>query len=347
LTRGLIAVIITVIVVIGVTGLAYFYAQQSPSTAGSTTTSSRAPTVQAGASIVRIGTLRGGISSLDVILSMHLDEKYGFEVKPLLFSTTLDLANAIAHGDVDVAIIPAEFVGKLRESGSNITILAVDFYQNQAIVVKEGSGIASIADLEGRRVAVFKPTGTYAMFKAYMKTLYGIDVERDLVLVNAPPPQIVQAFQRGDVDAAVIWEPFVSRLVADYGGRILASYKQLWSLWSGHVGGNGVMIVYAARASWAARHEGLVEKLLEARSEAARLWNSNETLAIEILEKNYGLSPSASKLCWERVKMEESPGLTRVMADNIVAVWRLALEGGYLHEAPEKLARGAFWRLEG
>jgi len=345
LARGLVIAALVVVAVV-VVGLAYVYTQRSPSPGGATTAVQTA-TTQAGTPTVRVGIIRGGISSLDVILSMHLDERCGFKVEPILFSATLDLANAIAHGDVDVAIIPAELVGKLRESGSNITILAVDLYQDQAIVVREGSGIASIADLGGRRVAVYKPTGTYAMFKAYMKAIYGIDVEGNLTLVDAPPPQIVQAFQRGDVDAAVVWEPFVSMLVADYDGRILASYEQLWGNWSGHVGGNGVMVVYAARAGWAAEHGDLVEKLLEARSEAARLWNTNETMALAILEGNYGLSPGAARLCWERLRMEDSPTLTSGMVDNIMAVWRLALEGGYLHESPDRLAPGAFWQPKG
>ena len=294
--------------------------------------------------VVRVGTLRGGVSSLDVMLAEHLDSRHGIRVEPHYFTTTLDLANALAHGDIDVAIIPAEFVAKLRASGVNVTILAVDFYQNQAIVVQGGSGIRSPRDLVGKRVAVFKPTGTYAMFRAYMRILYGIDVERDLELVNAPPPQIVQAFARHEVDAAVIWEPFVSKLVAEYGGRILASYRDLWGNWTGHVGPNGVMIVYAARTAWARGHPGLVSKLLAARSDAARLWDEDESLAARILEGSYGLSGGAARLCWERLKMEQAAGLDRAMIENILAVWRLAWEGGYINVEPEAIAQGAFWQ---
>ena len=294
--------------------------------------------------VIRIGTLRGGVSSMDVILAEHLDERYGFRLEPHYFTSTLDLANALSKGDIDVAIIPAEFVAKLREKGSNITILAVDFYQNQAVVVRGGVNATSIRDLKGMKVGVFKPTGTFAMFRAYMKSIYNIDVERFFKLVNAPPPQLVQAFGRGDVDAVVIWEPFVSKLVAEAGGRILVSYKQLWSMWKGHVGSNGVMIAYAAHAGWAWSHPSLVEKLLKARAQAAHDWNTNESLALGILEKSYELSEGAAKLCWKRLRMEESVGLTRGMVENILAVWELAREGGYISSSPEKLAAGgAFW----
>ena len=278
-------------------------AAASPSKTASAAT---AGTAAEGLPVVRVGTLRGGVSSMDAILALKLDERYGFRLEPHYFTRTLDLANALLKGDIDVAIIPAEFVAKLRGRGSNITILAVDFYQNQAVVVRRGVNATSIEQLRGARVGVFQPTGTYAMFLAYMKSIYHIDPESYFELVKQlPPPQLVQAFARGDVDAVVIWEPFVSKLVGELGGRILVSYRQLWRMWKGHVGGNGVMIVYAANARWAWSHPGLVEKLLKARSLAAREWNSNETLALNILERDYGLKPGAAKLCWERLKMEE------------------------------------------
>ena len=313
-------------------------------TSATTQMAATSTTTQQAQSVVKIGTLRGGVSSLDVILAKHLDSANGFRIKPLFFTTTLDLANAIAHGDIDVAIIPAEFVAKLREHGSNVVIIAVDFYQNQAIVVQGKENITSIEQLRGKKVAAFKPTGTFAMLLAYMKAIYGVDAQQFFNIVPAPPPQIVQAFARGDVDAAVIWEPFVSKLVADYGGKILVTYQELWSKWSSHVGVNGVMIVYAARAKWAQEHPGLVEKLLTARSTAAKLWDDNETLAEKILEKNYGLSPEAAKLCWKRLRMETAKTLDEQLVKNILAVWELAREGGYISSSPESLAKDAFWQ---
>ena len=353
--------LVTALAILAIIGAIIYYGYTragketaTPTTTSTVTSTSPVPTTtriaatsttaQQAQSVVKIGTLRGGVSSLDVILAKHLDSVNGFRVKPLFFTTTLDLANAIAHGDIDVAIIPAEFVAKLREHGSDIVIIAVDFYQNQAIVVQGKENITSIEQLRGKKVAAFKPTGTFAMLLAYMKAIYSVDAQQFFNIVPAPPPQIVQAFARGDVDAAVIWEPFVSKLVADYGGKILATYQELWKKWSRHVGSNGVMIVYAARAKWAREHPDLVEKLLTARSMAAKLWDNNETLAEKILEKNYGLSPEAAKLCWKRLRMETAKTLDEQLVKNILAVWELAREGGYISSSPESLAKDAFWQ---
>ena len=293
--------------------------------------------------VVVVGTLRGGVSSLDLITGLGIDNALGFKVKPVYFTKTLDLRNALEKGDIDVAIIPAEFVAKMREAGSDIVILAVDFYQNQAVVVRGNISATSLEDLRGRNLGVFRPTGTYAMFKAYMKALYSIDVENYYNIVDLPPPQLVEAFHRGDVDAVVLWEPLVSKLVSDGGGRILVEYKQLWSKWSDHIGSNGVMIVYAAQRGWAEKRRGLVEKLLKARARAAAIWNNEPETAQRILVEKYQLSREAAKLCRERLRMEEAETVTRELARNIEAVWTLARLGGYISRDPAELARGAFW----
>lgn len=332
-----------------------FYVSSSGGAAGTgaATVSSTSPATAAASSggskslpVIRIGTLRGGVSSLDVIEKLGLDTKHGFRLKKVLFTKTLDLANALARGDIDVAVIPAEFVAKLREHGTDAVIIAVDFYQNQAVVARRGVNATGIEDLYGKRLGVFKPTGTYAMFRAYMEALYHRDPEKAFRLADMPPPQLVQAFERGDVDAIVIWEPFVSKLVAEEGGHIVVEYSQLWRRWSGHVGSNGVMIVYAARGAWARSHPGLVEKLQAARAEAAEAWNRDKGLAAEVL-KGYGLGPEAAELCWKRVRMETAKGLTKDLVENILAVWRLARQGGYITGDPGKLAEGAFWQAGG
>ncbi len=293
---------------------------------------------------VKIGTLRGGVSTLDVIVYKRLDEKYGLKVEPVYFTATLDLANALIHGDVDVAIIPVEFVAKLRQMGHDVVVLVVDFYQNQAIVVRQDLNIESLEDLRGLRIGVFKPTGTYAMFRAYVVGVFKVmePEELDSMTINLPPPQLVQAFERGDVDAVVVWEPLVSKLVMDYEGKIAFSFRDLWSMWLGNTSLRPVMVVYAALREWVENNRDIVEKLLTARSEAARIWNNDGRTALKILMEEYGLSREAAEFCWKRLRMEEALRLTRDMVEGAMMVWRLAKLGGYIEVEPEEIASGAF-----
>lgn len=280
-----------------------------------------------GGRAIKVGTIQGGISTLDLIPKEELKR---LSVDVIHFSRTLDLANALARGDVDLAVIPAELVGKLKEQGEEVYIVDVEMFQNQAIVGRGGSLRAA---LKGR-VGVFVPTGTFSMFKSYMKELYGLNVE-ELNLVDAPPPQLLEAFSRGEVDAVVIWEPFVSKLIVEMNGTILASYEELWHKWSGSEQ-PGVMIV------WAASKKGMnspIQGVLEARKEAAKRWGSEYAKA-RLMEK-YGLSEAVAESVLKRVKVWKG-GLTDELKENIREVWRLAWEGGYLEKDPSSIWEDVF-----
>ncbi len=279
-----------------------------------------------GAQKIKIGTLQGGVSTLDVI--QMVDKKGLVSVK--YFDKTLNLAQALERGDIDVAVIPAEMVAKLDQMGGKVRIVAVDMFQNQAIVVHRDSGIETLEDLIGKRVGVFTPTGTYAMFKTYM-TLKQIPLD-GMILVDKPPAQLVQAFQNGEIDAVVIWEPFVSKLLCS-GGKVLESFS---SLGQDLTGRKPVMIVYAASSKAVEEKRSALRELIKLRIEAAKFWRSNKDKVVEILTKKYDLTEEEASSVYNRVDIWDGD-LTKDLEENIMTVWKLAWRGGYLKKDPSDL----------
>ncbi len=275
---------------------------------------------------IRVGTLQGGVSTLDVV--PMVDDRKLVSVK--YFDKTLNLAQALEKGDIDVAVIPAEIVAKLDQMGGEVRIVAVDMFQNQAIVVHQESGIEELKDLVGRKVGVFTPTGTYAMFRTYM-TLRRIPLD-GMVLVDKPPAQLVQAFQSGEVDAIVIWEPFVSKLLCS-GGRVLESFS---SLGQNLTGRKPVMIVYAASNKAVREKRSALRELIKLRIEAAKFWANNRNKVVEILTKKYDLTEEEANSVYNRVDIWRG-GLTKDLEENIMTVWKLAWRGGYLKKDPSNL----------
>ncbi len=289
---------------------------------------------------IRIGTILGGVSTLDVMAGEGPLGDSQVEVREIQFEKTLDLARALSTGEVDVAVIPIEMAAKLRQGGADVLVVAVDMFQNQAVLVGRESDIRSPGDLAGRVVGVFTPTGTYAMFRAYMREIYGIDPEEDMILVDEPPPSLIQAFSDGELDAVVLWEPLVSKALAS-GGRMLVNFSDLWSEWAG--GGRPVMIVYAANGNFVRSHPDLLDELVGLRMEAARFWNSHRESILDMLEENYGLTRPAAESAYDRVSIWEGP-LTDDVVRASMKVLRLAWLGGYLREDPEGLGETFFWR---
>ena len=178
------------------------------------------------------------------------------------------------------------------------------------------------------------------MFRSYMASVLGVDVERDLTLVDKPPAQLLQSLETGEVDAVVLWEPLATKALR-YGEEV-ASFSELWRRWSG-LETPPPMVAYAVHEGFASERPSDLEALLEARKRAAEFWEESPGGLLEALADKYGLTEAEAADMLGRVRVW--PGdLTEEVVEGILRVWELAREGGYLTEDPGLLAEGAFWR---
>ena len=92
--------------------------------------------------------------------------------------------------------------------------------KGEAILVPKDSKIASVADLKGRKVALNKGSNVhYLLVKALEKA--GVKYS-EIEPVFLAPADARAAFERGAVDAWVIWDPFQAAAEAATGARTLA-----------------------------------------------------------------------------------------------------------------------------
>ena len=92
--------------------------------------------------------------------------------------------------------------------------------RSEAIVVGRDSPLKTVADLKGRKVALNKGSNVhYLLVKALEQAglKYG-----DVQTVFLPPADARAAFERGSVDAWVIWDPFLAAAERQLGARVLA-----------------------------------------------------------------------------------------------------------------------------
>ncbi len=333
---GKASAVIAIVVIVLVVAAGFYVAKRSGEESASTASYT-----------VRAATLQGGISTLDIIEDQKLMEKHGYNLEVLRLQKTPNILQALVKNDTDLAVIPAEMAARLIQDGENITIVAVDMLQNQAILVRGDSTIQSPEDLKGKLVGAVVASGTYKVFKAYMKTVYNITVVEGekpqdgvITVLNVPPGSILDALKQGDVDAVVIWEPFVSLGVSE-GMRILVSYSDLWR--QAGLNGDPVMLVWVARADFALKHPDALKAFLAARNEAARMWISNETLVLRVLSSLYNLPEDAGRIMYERTAIVTG-NLTDTLVRSIRSEWWLAWQGGYLASDPGTIGDTVFYR---
>ena len=74
------------------------------------------------------------------------------------------------------------------------------------IVARRSAGIASVADLKGKRVATIEQTSA-GYFLHRMLASAGLSFDDITAVPIAPLSGMTEALRKGEVDAVVIWEP--------------------------------------------------------------------------------------------------------------------------------------------
>ncbi len=95
----------------------------------------------------------------------------------------------------------------------------------EAIVVKPGSALKSVADLKGKRVAVQKGSSANFLLLAALEHA-GVSFS-DIVPIYLPPADARAAFESDRVDAWTIWDPYLAAVQNALQVRVIADYTNL------------------------------------------------------------------------------------------------------------------------
>lgn len=97
----------------------------------------------------------------------------------------------------------------------------------EALLVPKNSTIKTVADLKGKRVALNKGSNVHYLL---LKVLEANHLTlNDIEVIYLPPSDARAAFEKGAVDAWVIWDPFFAAAEQQIGARVLATGENLVS----------------------------------------------------------------------------------------------------------------------
>lgn len=171
----------------------------------------------------------------------------------------------------------------------------------EALIVPKESPVRTLADLKGRKVVLNKGSNVhYLLVKLLEKQ--GLKYS-DIQVVYLPPADARAAFERGAVDAWVIWDPFLAAAERQLGARVIAD-------------GKGVVAnhqFYLAARGYAEKHPQVVQAIVD---ELARLdrWSEANTAAVAaLLAPQIGLDVATTELAAARFAYGIQP-ITPVIA---------------------------------
>jgi ABC-type nitrate/sulfonate/bicarbonate transport system substrate-binding protein len=205
------------------------------------------PTV--GPRAVVFGTNAGG-SAMGLVTSVvkrhGLDLAHGVDLDLKPFDPA-DGEKAVVIGTLEVGIFVPVSWAIVNHEGQDISFLAPIYRNHGALLVRADAPYQQMADLRGKKIATLgQISGLYTSMQVLMREM-GLDWEKDFDLVSGPAPAVVAALERGDVEAAVPFEPNSSLLLA--GGK----YRELLNpneAWRAITGSPLFLVGLAARQRW-------------------------------------------------------------------------------------------------
>ena len=248
---------------------------------------------------VRIGYQKYGTLTLlkgRGTLETRLAQK-GITVKWTEFPAGPVLLEGLNVGSIDFGTVGEAPPIFAQAAGANLVYVGNEppAPEAEAIVVPKGSTIRSVADLKGKKVALNKGSNVhYLLVKALEKA--GVDY-KDVQTIFLPPADARASFERGAVDAWVIWDPFLAAAEKQLGARVLADGK---GLVSNHQ-------FYLASRTYAQANSDTLRTVLEEVAKVDDWGRKNTAEVVAILAKQTSLEPAVVGLAANRYSYGVKP----------------------------------------
>jgi NitT/TauT family transport system substrate-binding protein len=146
-----------------------------------------------------------------------------------IFNAGPSLIEALNSGDLDIGYVgPGPVLAIHQKShGEALRVIAGAAANGVIVVAGKDSGIDSIADLKGKKLATPQLGNTQDISAKHflLSELKQEDVDNVLPVANT---EQLQLLAEGKIDAAWAPEPWGSRLIVEAGGKLIAEEKDNW-----------------------------------------------------------------------------------------------------------------------
>ncbi|GAA1163498.1 ABC transporter substrate-binding protein [Kribbella jejuensis] len=224
---------------------------------------------------------------------------------PTKFNAGPEEVGALLGGSLDAGFIgsgPA-INAYAKSNGEAVRLIAGATSGGAQLVVKPS--ITKPADLIGKTVVTPQLGNTQDV--ALKKWLAGQNLTGKVKVTNLENAQTLDAFKKGDVDAAWLPEPWSSRLVLDAGAKVLLDEASLWP------DGKFPTTVLIVRTQFLQEHPETVKALLSGLVAAIDYSNSNAADAKAVVNDQLkqatgkSLKPAVIDRAFQHIKITADP----------------------------------------
>jgi taurine transport system substrate-binding protein len=217
----------------------------------------------------------------------HFFDDFGVTVNLREFESGASVVNALASGSIDLGLMGTTPAVTAISNNLGIEVIWIHgiLGKSEALAVKNNSGINSISGLVGVKVGVpFGSTAHYSLLSALQ--LNNVDAA-SVSILDMQPADIYAAWQRGDINAAYVWEPTLAKLLTD--GKLIVTSEDLAK--EGAVTAD----IEVVRKEFGDKYPQLVAEYIKILSKAQDIYQDNVDEAASILADYFGITKEESK----------------------------------------------------
>jgi len=219
------------------------------------------------------------------------------------FDTDDQINAALVSGKIDGANIATHTALRLISSGTPITVVLLLDQSNSADAMIAGPGVATVADLKGKKVAYEEGTTSDILLR-YALSQNAMTIT-DITKVPTPANNVGNVLIAKKVDAGVTYEPYLtSTTTADPTIKVIYKAEALPGL---------IGDVFVVRNDYLAAHPGQIYGLLRAWGDSVDYYNASKADAQAIIEKAIGADQGSLKTAFDGVTLYDLKGAKDLM----------------------------------
>ena len=224
----------------------------------------------------------------------EIEKATGYKINWKQFGGGGEVIKAMASGAVQVGEVGSAGIAAAVSRGEPYELFWIldDIGDAEALVVKNGSGINTVADLKGKKIAV--PFNSTTHFHTMVALEQAKVNPADVQILNMRPPEVRAAWQRGDIQATFIWDPVLAEVKKD--GKVILSSGKI-SADTGKATFDG----YIVNKDWAKTNHDFMVKFVKVLAASDEKYRANKA-------KWTADSPEVKAVAkWSGAKAEDVP----------------------------------------
>jgi len=270
----------------------------------------------------------------NIMKARGFDAKNGFELDAKAYPSISAFYAAFATGETDVLIGGPTILQKLYQEGVPVRIIATGFTLADLVIFAKNDKIKSLLDMKGKQLAVDMGGSQFQVTKIYTAAK-GIDLGKDITVVNANFAVARAQLEADRVDAALVIEPLAS---------IILKQNPDWKVifngaegWKEITGQDGWEIVTAMRGDAIAKVPNAPKMLIAALQDVAQFMKTDTAEADKIANETLKLPPGilTAALASNRLQMIIQPAWEPAIRKSITDMMERAVKAGFYERMPD------------